>query len=723
MMKFRGKAGYKFFILLMLLLFPISHSPASAARIAGERGVTPVAPAPPPTSGKTDQQPPGAVRNKPAPTPSDNPTPSQTVRGNTHTDRKKENRSGKTKSGGDRKNEKRFVTIDFDNVDIAIFIKFISELTGKNFVIDKAVRGKVTVISPTKISVNEAYKVFESVLEVNGYATVPAGNIIKIIPAVSARSKNIETRLKKKAISPEDRVVTQLIPLKFADPVELKKLFTPFISKSSFMVPYPPTGTLIVTDVLSNIKRLIRIIDEIDVEGIGEQITVLPLEYATASVLSKSLSSVFQKARLKKIKGSSLQGTIRITSDERTNALIILASEDDTRKIKQLVKLLDREIPRGEGDIHVYYLENANAEDLAGVLKAIPSDQKEARKRGRAPIVSKNVQIVADKATNSLVITASKSDYLVLENVIRKLDISRRMVYIEAFIMEVSLSKSFDLGVEWKLGKDIGSYQGKDLGGFAGSTSKNSKLNSFPAGLAMGVIGEGITVGNTTFPSISAMVNAYKGDSDIHILSTPQIMTTDNEEAEIKVAENIPYLTRQDTSTTGNVDYSNYEYKDVGITLNITPQINQQRYVRLKIMQEVSQVVEEKSTTGLPTTLKRQANTTVVVKDGQTVVIAGLIGETLNKSTSGVPCLADIPGLGYLFKSFSSSRKNTNLFIFITPHIVENPKEAEKIYRQKKSQMKRIREEGVIKMYNTRHDNSGTTLKEKAHPVKEEHDD
>ncbi|MBW1900606.1 MAG: type II secretion system secretin GspD [Deltaproteobacteria bacterium] len=696
-MRFKMKQKYSFFILLVILWFMANGSPVQGARVAGEEGVTPVTPG----SEQTVQTPPKPVGTEPAAVRPERKEPDRSEPKNN----KKETQAGETKSPEEKKPEKRYVTIDFDNVDMAIFIKFISELTGTNFVIDKAVSGKVTVISPTKISVEEAYKVFESVLEVYGYATVPAGNITKIVPAAKAKSKNIETRLKRQAISPEDKVVTQLIPLRYADPNELKKLFTPFISKNSLIVPYAPTGTLIVTDVLSNINRLIKIIDEIDVAGIGEEISVIPLEYATASVLTKSLNTVFQRraTAAKGKKGPTGGGAIRITSDERTNALIILASEDDARKVKQLIKLLDTEIPRGEGDIHVYYLQNANAEDLASVLKAIPSDQKAAAKKGKAPVISKDVQIVADKATNSLVITAKKSDYLALEGVIKKLDIPRRMVYIEALLMEVSVEKDFAVGVEWRIGKDIGSYQGKDVGAFAGSTAATSQipanpLAGLPRGLALGVLGESIEIGGITFPSIQALIRAYEGDSDVHILSTPQIMTTDNEEAEIIVADNIPYLTSLQTST-AEVDYSNYEFKDVGVTLKITPQINQERFVRLKIYQEVSQVVAQQ-TEGLPTTLKRQTKTTVVIKDGHTVVIGGLIDETLSQTTSSTPCLGNVPVLGWLFKSKGNSGDKTNLYIFITPHIIENPEEAQEVYEEKRDDIEGIKE-GVIKLYKT----------------------
>ena len=603
--------------------------------------------------------------------------------------------------------DKPFVTIDFDNVDIAIFVKFISELTGKNFVIDKAVKGKVTIISPTKISVKEAYRVFESVLEVHGYTTVPAGSVTKIVPAVAARSKAIETRLRAEGISPEDKVVTQLIPLRYADPNELKKLFAPLISKSSVLVSYPPTGMLIITDVLSNIKRLLRIVDAIDVEGIGEEISIVPLEHSMAAVMAKSLGTLFQKKKVRVKKGASLVSDIKIVPDERTNCLIILASEYDTMKIKQLVELLDRETPPGEGDVHVYYLENANAEELVKVLMAIPSKQAKGVKKGKAPVVSKEVQIVADKATNSLVIMANRDDYLVLEGVIKKLDIVRKMVYIEALLMEVDARKAFDLGMQWFIGDEsIGTRGGKNIAAFAGSTpSKNlfpsvdpvTSTGILPPGLLLGVLGEAITIAGIDFPNIGAVVKAFQGDSDVHIISTPQLMTLDNEEAEIQIVKNIPYLTSKDTSAS-LVDYSNYEYKDVGVTLNIVPQINQERFVRLKISQEVAQVVEAESIIGLPTTLKRVAKTTVTVKDGHTVVIGGLIDQALNESTSSVPCLGDIPGLGWLFRTTSRASDKTNLFIFVTPHIIENPDEAKKVYQEKRDYIEKL-QEGGIKMY------------------------
>jgi general secretion pathway protein D len=678
------------FLCLGLCLF-VSNSMVQGARLAGEEGVISVAPKPIQPVKKLAPAIPAAEKKQPQ---AQVKVPA----------RKKITQ--KKKVSAKQEPDTRYVTIDFDNVEIGLFIKFISELTGKNFVVDKGVKGKVTIISPAKISINEAYRVFESVLEVHGYTTVPAGSIIKIVPALHARSKNIETRLREQAIAPEDKVVTQLIPLEFANPDELKKLFSPLISKSSLIVSYTPTRILIVTDVLSNIRRLLKIVEAIDVKGIGEEISVIPLEHATASSLSKPLVSIFQKAIRRAKKGATLSPVVRIMAEERTNSLIILATEDDTLRIKKLIRLLDKEIPRGEGDIHVYYLQNANAEDLVKVLAALPSEEKKQAAKGRAPVISKEVQIVADKATNSLVIKAKKHDYLVIEDIIKKLDIPRRMVYIEALIMEVNVDKDFKLGVEW-LGMEDFTYHGRKGGLFAGSGGaggvgdysgiKGLAGGTLPSGFSLGVVGAAIKIGGVQFPNLAAILQTYQKDSDVNILSTPQILTTDNEEAEIKVGENVPYLTTTGTTTTTGISYESYEYKDVGVTLKITPQINQERFVRLKIFQE-NITLKKGAEKYRPTTLKRSAETTVIVKDKNTVVIGGIIGESTERGAYQVPCLGDIPCLGSLFKSKSRSQNKTNLFIFLTPHIIENPLEARKIYDEKKAEIDKIRG-GAIKMY------------------------
>jgi len=628
--------------------------------------------------------------------------------------------SGETaKSSDDKKatqgkqDSERFISIDFNNVDINVFIKFISELTSKNFVVDQRVRGKVTIISPSKISVEEAYKVFESVLEVHGFTTIKAGEVTKIVPSPDARSKNIETRLKEEAASPEDRVVTQLIPLKFASPSEIKKLFAPLVSKSSVILDYPPTNMLIITDVYSNIKRLLRILTAIDVAGMGEELSVIPLEYAEATKFVKILDSVFQTNR--KSKAQSTLSGVQFVADERTNTIIVMASEVETSRIKRLINMLDRETPRGKEKIHVYYLENANAEDLAKVLQELPT-KKTGGPQTKLPFVSEDVKVTADKATNSLIIMAGKEDYLVLDEIIKKLDVPRSMVYIECLIMEVNINKEFNLGVQWQAGGTT-TIDNKDTafgGGFKPEVPIISGISTTlpsPAGFSMGIFSELITIGGITFPNLSAIVNAYKKDKDVHFLSTPQILTTDNEEASITVGKNVPFQTRS-AADSGVETYSSYEYKDVGITLKITPQISHDRLVRLYINTESTKLDEQATTSSdRPTTLKRTVDTTVIVKDTNTVVIGGLIDDSFSETRYTVPCLGDIPLLGYLFKTTARGGDKTNLYVFITPHVVENPAEAKAILDSKKDEIDKIKE-GKIKMYEKNIDIPGQNPKE-----------
>jgi len=604
------------------------------------------------------------------------------------------------------------VSIDFNSVDINVLIKFISEMTGKNFIVDQRVKGKVTIISPSKISVSEAYRVFESVLEVHGFTTVKAGKIIKIVPAPDARSKNIETRLREESGIAEDKVVTQLIPLKYANPSAVKKLLSPLVSKSSVILDYPPTNMLIVTDVYSNIRRLQKIVASIDVMGIGQELTILPLTHANSKDLVKILQSVFTVRKTKSKKDAALD-TVNFVADDRTNTLIILASKTNTYRIKELVAMLDKETPKGKEGIHVYYLENAVAEELAKVLQELPTQKSTAatsKDPKKAPIISSGVVIKADKATNSLIIMAEKEDYLFLETVIKKLDIPRSMVYIECLIMEVNLDKDFNLGTEWTaVGKT--SYDGYDAGyggGFSGQDPGYSNIaglgggvtgvGTFPPGLSLGVLGEFIQVGGVKFPSIAAVVQAYKKDKDVHILATPQLLTTDNEEATINVGKNVPFQTRS-AAETGVETYSSYEYRDVGITLKITPHISKERFVRLNIFEEITKLDELATTSpDRPTTLKRTIETTVIVNDKNTIVLGGLIDDSFSRTENKIPCLGDIPLLGWAFKSVSESREKTNMYVFLTPHVIANEAEAAAIYNNKRGFIDEKRE-GSIKLY------------------------
>lgn len=603
------------------------------------------------------------------------------------------------------------ITMDFHEADISMFVKFISELIGKNIIIDKTVKGNVTIMSPMPVSVDEAYKVFESVLDVHGFAAVQAGDIIKIVPAVQAHSMDVETRFAAGS-EHDDRMVTQVIPLQYANPEEMKKVFSPLVSKSSIIVAYSPTNTLIVTDVLSNINRLLDIVKIIDAPGLDKQMEFLALHHASAIQLVKVLTPLFQaisrdpKPQAQGAVAGGPQNGVNIMADERTNSLVVLATKEDIDKVKELIANLDRELPRGEGDIHVYYLQNAKAEELAKELTTLPGSvtATPARDNKVAPAVeqslSQDVKIFADVSTNSLVITAKKADYLTLEDVIKKLDIPRKMVYIEALIMEVNVSRDLQIGMETRGGSEINGGPGVSFGGFGG-LGNYANLNglsapALPAGFSLGVLGKNISINGHDFPSLGAVFQALKTDSDVEIISAPQLLTTDNQEAQIKVGENVPYLTKEETSlnaATSDRVFNNYEYRDVGVTMKITPQINQEGVVRLKMFQEVVKL-KSGSEAYRPTTLKRSAETTVMVKDKNTIVIGGIIGEDSDKGTSKVPVLGDVPILGWLFKGHKQASNKTNLFIFITPYIIDNPSDVERIYRERKSRMERLSEAG-----------------------------
>ena len=601
----------------------------------------------------------------------------------------------------------RYITINFNDVDIDVFIRFISEVTGTNFVVDDKVRGKVTIISPNKISLTEAYKVFESVLDVHGFTAVKSGDLTKIIPAPEARTKNVTTLLKREAASAQDRVVTQVVQLDYADPGDLQKLLTPLVSKNSVILAYDPTGTVIITDIQSNITRLLKIVNAIDVPETGNEITVYPLERSDPKKIVDILSSMFAVPKTGNKRAAALK-PLKFIAHERTNSVVFMAGETDAARIKELIRMLDRETPENDGNVRVYTLEHAKAEEIVDVLKAVPKkDAGGGDKTKDAPTVSKNITIAADKATNSVVIMGEKSDYTLLEGIIKKLDIPRAMVYIESLIVEVSVEKDFTLGTEWQtFGEFTKNGQAAVAGGGfsgAGDYVNTGLLHSgkLPAGGSVMAFAESIAIGGVQFPNLAAVVQAYRKDKDVHILSTPQILTTDNEEAIINVGKNVAFQTRS-AADAGVETYSSYEYRDVGITLKITPHISKDNMVRLAIAQEVSKLDDVSTTsTERPTTLKRVIETTVLVENNNTVVIGGLIDDAITRSVSKVPGLGDVPLLGWLFKSKSDGVEKTNLFVFLTPRVVNTRASASALLKEKAETAERM-EPGTIRLYETK---------------------
>ncbi|MDR2548852.1 MAG: type II secretion system secretin GspD [Desulfobulbus sp.] len=585
----------------------------------------------------------------------------------------------------------RFVTIDFNDVDINVFIKYISELTQKNFVVDRDVKGKVTVISPTRISEEDAWRVFESVLEVHGYAAVPSGSVTKIVPSVTARTKNILTLHDGDPLSQDDRIVTQIVSLKYASADEVRNLLAPLVSKNSVLISHASSSMLIMTDYQTNIARLLEIVRAVDVPSDADEMVVIPLHRTSADSVSKAVGQLFAAGPAQK--GMRAE-TVKVIPFDRTNALIVMASKASMQRIRALIAKLDEDTPR-KGNLRLIYLQHAKAEELVKVLMNLPGDLSGAKgggMGGSAPggsAVSKEVKLVADTSTNALIVTGPQEEYEALEEIVKKLDIPRRMVYLEALIMEVKVTKDFQIGVEWAGG------DGSVIGGFSGGAGANSYSNlrtlgtgRLPAGVTLGVLDKGINIGGVTFENLGAVVNAYKSDDDVNVIATPQILTTDNKKATIKVGENVPYITSKNTTSGTQQDYTNYDYKDVATSLTITPQVNQAEVMRLEIGVEVIKLKDANN--DAPTTFKRTAETTVVVHNEQTVVIGGMIGQDSTTGEYKVPLLGDIPLFGWLFKSHGNKQEKTNLYIFITPHIVENPAELAALYQKKRDTMESV---------------------------------
>jgi len=588
--------------------------------------------------------------------------------------------------------ENNKVSMDFDHVDIKVFIKFMSKLTGRNFVIDDKVRGTVTILSPTPVSVDEAYEIFQSVLEVNGYTTVPSGNVTKIVRTVESRQKDVPTS-SQTDFKPGagDEVITQIVPLEHANSAQLRKILTPMVSKQGLLVSYDPTDMLILTDYASNVRRLVSIVDKIDVRSFQGDIRLVHLKHATASQLAEKLTQLLSAGRegQEQVKA----GEIKLVPEERTNSLIILAKPAKMQQIVGLVQEIDQPTPKDLSNIQVVPLENAQAEELAKVLSNLAGQQKSEK---GARVISKNVSIVADKPSNSLVIIAEPKEIETLMPIIEKLDSARKQVYVEAAIIEVSTDSTLDLGINWQAAGEYGDGDNVVFGsseGLIGSTVDDitQAISASQSGLSLGTLAFPFTYNGEEFFSLGAFLKASQQDNNVQIISTPQLMTMENEEAKVVIAENRPFVTSREISENDR-EFNNIEYKDVGVTLKVTPLINNKGWIKLNLYQEVSRIDPQVAfDTETPITRKRTAETTVMVKDTQTVVIAGLMEDRRTNNESKIPILGDMPLLGPLFRTTTDIDAKTNLMVFITPKVVQAPEDADAIAYSKNRKLNELR--------------------------------
>jgi general secretion pathway protein D len=584
-----------------------------------------------------------------------------------------------------------FIYVNFDQVDIRVMLKTIGDITGINFVVDDAIRGTVTVMSPTKIRLGEIYEVLESVLDVKGYAAVPAGagDLVKIVPRAEAVKRNLQVRIGSNPleIPKNDSLVTQIIPLRYADVTEVSQIVQPLLATGLHMATYPRTNSILVTDTSSNIHHIANIIHNLDVPGSQEQVTLIGLKHASAQVLSEQISRIMEKSKVVSSQPGrsptmpNIETGIKILPDERTNSLIVVANAQDIETVERLAKQLDIERPRGTNNVHVVYLKNAPAAETAKSLTGALTNLRIAG----ALEATQNVQVTADEGTNALIITASAQDFEVIAEIIEKLDIVREQVLVEMLIMEVSEDSLYEIGIDWAtLDQAVaGSVRVFGATGFG-----------LRSGFVSGDL-EGLSVGawkkNGSDLTIGPILHALEKISGVNILSTPHITTSNHQKARIIVGENRPFvmqsrITETDPSTPTVI--KTFEYKDVGITLELTPHVSQGGLVRLEIDSQFTKLVGTVTTpSDTPTTAKREAQTVVAMNSGSTVVIGGLIRDDKVTVEKKVPLVADIPLIGGLFKLQRDQMQKTNLLIFITPYILSSQEDLEQITEKKKQEM------------------------------------
>ncbi len=605
-------------------------------------------------------------------------------------------------------------SFDFPNVEITDIIKTISELTGKNFIIDPGVRGKITIVAPSKISVAEAYKAFLSALAINGFTVVPSGSFLKVKSARNAQRDNIETF--SGAYYPNsDQMITRIIHLKHISASQVNRDLRILPSKDGEMNIYEPTNSIIISDYGSNIDRVMKIISQLDVPGFEEQLEVIPIKFAKAKDLADLVDKIVNKGSKSQSNapGTFTAGVPRFTRsasggassqqgasffmaipDDRTNSIIVVGNKSGIVRIKKLISQLDFKIrPEDTGGVYVYHVKNGDAEKLAQTLQGVAKEAAPKPSTGgsllspiglggqmQAPqeFFGGDVKITADKNTNSLVITASKDDYDKIMSLMAKLDIARDQVYVEAIIMEMSASDGNNWG--------IGYYQYGDNGygkvGFNGGVNMTDFLNPTSGTGAVIGFGQGKTIdvtdpiSNKTFsiPSLIGLINFLKTVKKANILSTPQILTLDNQEGEIEVGDKIITGVNQSTGVNG-ITTTTPIFEDATIKLTIKPYISpSSNTIRMEIKQQVAQ-----PSTALPpkaladssqSVAKRSIKTTINVGNGDTAILGGLIKEQDVETVSKVPLLGDIPILGWLFKSRQSSKDKVNLLVFITPKVI-----------------------------------------------------
>ena len=570
------------------------------------------------------------------------------------------------------------VTLNLKDADIRSFIETVAEATERNFVVDPRVKAKVTVISARPMNREEVYQVFLSVLQVHGYAAVQVGQIIKILPDVNAKQGPVATA-GERSQGTGDELVTRVVHIKHVPAAQMVPILRPLVPQQGHLAAYPNSNVLIVSDRAANIQRLISIIDRIDRPD-SQEIEIVPLQHASATEVVRIVNNLTRQGA----QGGQVPGSTTLAADQRSNSILLSGDSAARLRIRGLIAHMDTPL-EGGGNSQVIFLKYAKASELAPILLGISRfEAREAQQGGTAATSSTDstkVNIQADDTNNALVITASPAKYESLRRIIYQLDVRRAQVLVEAIIAEVSTGLSKELGVQFAyVQTERSSGTTPAVGALFPNTGANlTALFADSVSDTLGAVSSGFFAGAVKLSGkdrFAALLRALEGDVATNILSTPTLVTLDNEEAEIVVAQNVPFITGQFTNTGSGTDtavnpFQTIEREDVGLTLRITPQINEGDSVKLDVEQEVSSLSPSPVATDLITN-KRSIKTTVMVRDQQTIVLGGLIEDTFRDNVQKVPILGDIPLLGHLFKSTTTTKDKQNLMVFIRPVIIRD---------------------------------------------------
>lgn len=577
------------------------------------------------------------------------------------------------------------VTLNFKEADLRAVAETVSEATGRNFVIDPRVKGQVTLISSRPMEGEAIYEAFLSVLDVHGFTAIPDGNVTQIGPASRAKQGAIPTD----GEGAGGEFVTRVVTVEHVPAAQLVPILRPLVAQEGHMAAYQPTNTLILSDRERNAQRLIGIVKSLDRPDQGRS-KVIELEQAAAEEVVRIVEEM-EKAGQEDGQGA------RIVADSRTNSVIIRGDPSDRMRVEALVRHLDTPVSTSEGNTHVIYLRYARAEEIIKVLQGLPEGETGGDSEGEARVRSPfaGVRMQADEGTNALVVTAPPDRMRAIRSVINRLDIRRAQVMVEAIIAEVSADTSREFGIQWLVDGTNGG--GTTPAGAVNFSTGNSGIVPLASSLAQGgapAIGDGMSAAfgqiGAAGTDFAGLVRALSSDSNVNVLSTPSLVTLDNEEAEIVVGQNQPFVTGQYTNTGGGTTPSNpfqtIQREDVGLTLKVAPQINEGSAVRLAIEQEVSSVLENTDTG--PVTNKREIKTNVIVDDGRILVLGGLIDEEEQVNEQRVPLLGDIPILGWLFRYNKTSNVKRNLMIFLRPTILRDSEDATRVSSAKYSALR-----------------------------------